>query len=373
MNGEVSATDARARMVAGLNGIGSGLPGPVQAALMAVPREHFLPPEISLTQAYTDAAVILSLGADGFPASTASQPSVVAAMLEQLSVRPGDRILEIGTASGYNAALLHQLTGATGSVDSVEIDGELAATAAQRLGELAAPVSVHAADGWDGVPAAAPFDRIITTVGIFDLSPRWLEQLREGGILVAPLWLRPGVELSIAFHRSGDALVSRSAFRCSFLRLRGDHAGPDSYRKITDTRFATCEELPDDQLETLRALLTAPPEIRPAPALPEHWFAGLAVHDSRAIQVFTLSDQPEICHGLFDAETGGLALVAANELRVHGNPAIAAEFHTALSRSRPLDPARLTIRAVPSDAPRSAGQSAVTIPRRHFRYLIDTE
>ncbi|MBF6066078.1 protein-L-isoaspartate O-methyltransferase [Nocardia terpenica] len=369
------AETARAHMVTELEAALPGLSERVRAALSAVPRERFLPEGLSVEQAYADAAVTLAVG-DGFPTSTASQPSVVARMLDQLCVRTGHAILEIGTASGYNAALLERLVGGSGQVHSVEIDPELAATARERLRHLAGPVTVHTADGWAGVPAAAPYDRIIATIGVYDLSPRWLEQLRDGGILVAPLWLRPGVELAVAFRNDGGVLTSRSAFRCAFLRLRGEHAGPDSYRRVTETRFATGETLSDDRLDTLRALLAETPASTTISTVPAHWFATVALRDPRAIQIFSLTDPVDISYGLFDSERRGLAVVADDRLHTYGDPAVGVELREAITRSHPIDPSHWTIHAVPADGPTSPPArsiSAVTITRPHFRYTIDTE
>ncbi|MGH3241070.1 MAG: protein-L-isoaspartate O-methyltransferase family protein, partial [Spirillospora sp.] len=103
----------------------------VERAIRDVPRERFLPRDLPPAQAYADRAVTLSEDDQGFPASTASQPTIVALMLEQLDVRPEHRVLEIGTASGYNAALLAHLAE---RVVSLEIDPALAARAARRLG-----------------------------------------------------------------------------------------------------------------------------------------------------------------------------------------------------------------------------------------------
>ncbi|MBF6328299.1 protein-L-isoaspartate O-methyltransferase family protein [Nocardia transvalensis] len=369
------AETARARMVTELAAAMPGLSDRVRAAMSTVPREDFLPEGISIEQAYTDAPVTLAVE-DGFPTSTASQPSVVAQMLEQLSVRSGDKVLEIGTASGYNAALLQHLVGPSGQVHSVEIDPELAAAARERLRRSAGSVTVHTVDGWAGVPDAAPFDRIIATVGVYDLSPHWLAQLREGGIVVVPLWLRPGVELSVAFHNEGGVLTGRSALHCAFLRLRGDHAGPDSYRMVSDTRFAIGESLSDDRLGTLQALLSAAPASTAAPTLPAHWYATVALRDHRAIQIFSLTDPPDISYGLFDPDRHGLALITGDHLQTYGNPDVGAELHAAISHTHPVDPSHWTIHAVPADRPgppTTRPNAAVTITRRNFRYTIETD
>ena len=120
--------------------------------------------------------------------STASAPRVVGCMLELLELSPGDRVLEIGTGSGYNAALLRRLVGDTGHVTSVEIDNEVAEEAAAHLADAGCgDVEVVVGDGYHGVPEAAPFDRVVATAGCDDIAPAWLAQLGPGGQCLLPL------------------------------------------------------------------------------------------------------------------------------------------------------------------------------------------
>jgi protein-L-isoaspartate(D-aspartate) O-methyltransferase len=196
----------------------------VERALLTVPRHRFLPGH-SLVEAYDNVAITTSWER-GAPVSSVSQPEIIAVMLQQLRVQPGMRVLEVGAGSGYNAALLAELAGPTGSVVSLEIDETLAAEAMTRLsaaGYAPERARVIAGDGWRGWPDGAPFDRIELTVGAMDLSPAWFAQLTEGGLLVAPLWLG-ATDVSVALRKQGDALVSESWTLCGFVRLRGEGA-----------------------------------------------------------------------------------------------------------------------------------------------------
>jgi len=122
------------------------------------------------------------------PTSSTSQPSLVADMLELLDLRPGMDVLEIGTGTGYNAALIAEIVGPEGSVCSVEMQEGVAAGAERHLrGEGYKDVRVVRRDGFLGVPEAGPFDRIIATVGCSDLSPHWRAQLADGGSILLPL------------------------------------------------------------------------------------------------------------------------------------------------------------------------------------------
>lgn len=117
--------------------------------------------------------------------SSASMPSVVAAMLRDLEVGDGMRVLEIGTGTGWNAALLAHRLG-SGNVVSVEIDADVVTRARAALARVGLGPEVIHGDGRDGAPGSAPYDRVIATAGVRDLPPRWLEQTRPGGVVLAP-------------------------------------------------------------------------------------------------------------------------------------------------------------------------------------------
>jgi protein-L-isoaspartate(D-aspartate) O-methyltransferase len=203
----------------------------VEAAMRAVPRHVFLP-GVPLQRAYANDVVQTKRNAEGVPISAASQPSIVGAMLEQLDIRPGMRILEIGAGTGYNAALLAYLTGDGGEVVTVDVDDDITARARAALAAAgAANVTVLRGDGALGAPGLAPFDRIIATVGVWDLPLAWQEQLTPGGRIVAPLRLRGSVTRSIAFQRPDRAapgapaeLHSVSSEMCGFMPLRASIA-----------------------------------------------------------------------------------------------------------------------------------------------------
>ena len=159
---------------------------PVEEALRSVPRHAFLP-GLDLRTAYADEAVALKWE-HGRALSTISQPTMVASMLEMLDVRRGARVLEIGTGSGYNAALLFEIVGDRGAVVTIELDADLAGLAESRLRSAGyGAVEVHTGDGRAGWPASAPYDRIIVTASTPGPEPSWIEQLADGGRMVVPL------------------------------------------------------------------------------------------------------------------------------------------------------------------------------------------
>jgi protein-L-isoaspartate(D-aspartate) O-methyltransferase len=198
-------------------------------------------------------------------------------------------VLEIGAGTGYNAALIARLVEPGGTVVSVDIDADLVERAASGLRRAGYPgVTVIRADGGLGVPDRAPFDRIIATVGVWDLAPAWLEQLAPGGRLVVPLDLG-GVQCSVAFERSGGHWTSRSVVACGFMRLRGAFAGPEQIH-VLDREAQLTLMMPlggkPDRTSIVSALLSPPVERLPASgARPADMFGGLglwlAAHEPR--------------------------------------------------------------------------------------------
>ncbi|GAB2835531.1 methyltransferase, FxLD system [Streptomyces daliensis] len=222
-----SPEELRTRLVDELTAEGTLRDPRVTQAMRDVPRHRFLP-AAGLEEAYADEAVITKRADDGTALSCASMPSIVAMMLQQLDVRPGQRILEIGAGTGYNAALLAHLTGPTGAVTTVDIDPDVTAEATRAL-KATGNEHVHVAtrDGALGDAAHAPYERIILTVGSWDLPTAWWDQLATGGRLVVPLRWR-GQTRSIAFVREPDRLRADSVELCGFVPMigqEGEHDG----------------------------------------------------------------------------------------------------------------------------------------------------
>jgi protein-L-isoaspartate(D-aspartate) O-methyltransferase len=194
---------------------------PVIEALLAVPREVFVP-GIPLADVYCASEAIVTKRVDGVSVSSASAPEVIALMLEQLNVQPGQRVLEIGAGTGYNAALLAHIVGHSGQVVTLDIDEDLVLAAREHLHSAGFDqVRVVLSDGALGYPDQQAYDRIILTVASNDIAPAWWQQLaRPHGRLVMPLGLR-GLQRCVAFVFEDDNLISRSLRNCSFIALRG--------------------------------------------------------------------------------------------------------------------------------------------------------
>ena len=189
----------------------------VLAAMAAVPREEYVLPS-DREEAYADRALPIGSG------QTISQPLMVAIIIEALQLRAGEIALDIGTGSGYQAAVM----AACGArVISVERIPELANQAAQRLDRLGVDVEVVAADGSLGLPARAPFAAIAVGAGAPRLPVALARQLREGGRLVLPIHSGPESEELTRVRMSGGRWTSENLGPCRFVPL----IGADGYRE----------------------------------------------------------------------------------------------------------------------------------------------
>lgn len=217
------------RFVDGLKQRGSLITQAVEDAFRQVPRHVFLP-EHPLDVVYSDRSVPVKSerrDARSRVISSSSQPAIMATMLEQLALRSGDSVLEVGTGSGYNAALMSCLVGSAGRVVSVEVEPDLADNARMRLSSAGYDnVCVVTGDGWCGCQEGSPYDKIIVTAGCWDIAPSWRTQVKEGGVMVLPLVVAATHQQSVALKDAGGYLVSISLANASFMLLRGPFSGP---------------------------------------------------------------------------------------------------------------------------------------------------
>jgi protein-L-isoaspartate(D-aspartate) O-methyltransferase len=203
----------RARMVAEQL-VGRGVTNArVLAAMGKVPRHEFLPEAIR-GMAYQDSA--LPLG----EAQTMSQPYMVALMSELLKLTGTERVLEIGTGSGYQAAVLAELCGKVYTVERIKMLADRARANLDRLGYRSVAIKVY--DGTYGWKDMAPFDAIMVTAGAPDVPVPLLDQLKEGGAMVIPVGERYGQTLLKVVKTSQGPVTERS-IPCTFVPLIGNH------------------------------------------------------------------------------------------------------------------------------------------------------
>jgi len=186
----------------------------VMAAIKQVPRHKFLPPDSRLL-AYHNGPAPIGMG------QTISQPYIVALMTDLLNTKPSDTVLEIGTGSGYQAAILSKLVK---KVYSFEIIKELAGKARRRLKQLGyLNVTVHTGDGHAGWPEHAPFDGIIVTAAAPYIPQPLIEQLRTGGHLVIPVGVHYGYQELMVVTKTADGKIeTRNVMGVSFVPLTGE-------------------------------------------------------------------------------------------------------------------------------------------------------
>ncbi|TDC02235.1 methyltransferase, FxLD system [Micromonospora fluostatini] len=251
--GSARADALRQVLVEELLAAGSITAPEVAAAFRAVPR-HLFAPEVPLEQAYANDVVRTKHDERGVTISSVSAPWLQAVMLEQARITPGMRCLEIGSG-GYNAALMAELVGPGGEVTTVDIDADVTDRARRFLDTAGyGRVNVVLADADGGVPQHAPYDRIIVTVGVWDVPPAWWDQLSDDGRIVVPLRMR-GLSRSLALVREGDHLVSVDHEMAGFVAVQG--AGAHAERLVTLHGEEVGLRFDDDQQVDVEALRTA--------------------------------------------------------------------------------------------------------------------
>lgn len=246
--------------------------------LHAVPREWFIPdriwvdrnpvdrvaqPGAWLRAVYSNTVVVTQFD-DGrtrwpetgeTPTCSASMPSAVVGMLNQLDVQPGQSVLEIGTGTGFNAALLAELAGLSGSVTTVEIDPALADAAQDRLVRSGFErVRTIAGDATKGVAEADPFDRIISTACVHAgrVPYAWVEQTKPGGVIVTPVRadLTSGPLVRFVVNKDGTATGRMAPLGVEFMEFRSQRTP-----RTPDDNFDWADDTADQETTTIRPWL----------------------------------------------------------------------------------------------------------------------
>ncbi len=265
--GEVPGSEAgrlREGLVDYIRGRGTFRTPQVEHAFRTVPRHLFLP-GVDLAEAYAPRPVVTKRAENGTAISSASSPNLVADMLELLNAAPGHRVLEIGAATGINAALLAELVGPQGQVITIEIDDDLAAGARTALTTAGYPqVEVICGDGALGHPAAAPYDRIIVTAGAWDIPTTWWQQLAPGGRLVVPVRLHgSGLTRVLPLDRTNtDHMVATTALVSGFVPMRGADAHPEDVVRLAEDVVLAVDTADDPDTAALARALRYPAQQR---------------------------------------------------------------------------------------------------------------
>jgi protein-L-isoaspartate(D-aspartate) O-methyltransferase len=326
------ARELRGAMIDELKKRGLEIDGPIEDAFRTVPREVFLP-EVPLERVYSGDAIITKKDEEGNPISSSSEVGIMIAMARLLDVAPGQRILEVGAGTGYNAAVLAQLVGPRGAITTIDIDAHIAALAREHLAEAGFDrVAVMTADGWEGYAPNAPYDRIEITAGVADVSPQWFAQLADRGKIVLPFVLPAGMQAVLGLQRQGAELESSRVIPGAFMRLRGP-AGP---RPQTRSINGWSIELGDGVVDwngVLPSLLREPPRFAVAPPLGWEPLILLALLYGNVM--VTREGHPGLAVGIFDPD-GGMALVELAGRSIAGPLSVVISFGSDAARSRLL-------------------------------------
>lgn len=381
MQSPLGGTSSPSRLADQLRRKGCTSSEPVLRAVVSVRRDTFLP-DVDRAHVYDDVAVVTKHDAAGNPVSSSSQPCVMASMLEQLQLGPGQRVLEIGAGTGYNAALIATLVTDAGRVTTVEIDADIAHQSREHLEDAdIGNVRVVATDGWFGAADDAPFDRIMLTASTDDLSPYWVNQLSLGGILLVPLHIALGLQSVVAFRKEAAHLESQSVALGGFMPMRGAHGFQiETMPRVDESAFHSRTPLSESDRRELADLLAGTPRVT---VLPERSDAELDAFRFKVGVVFRLAlTEPRsiLLHskeglrvGIFDPDRRSVALV---DLRGSGQRVVAYGGDSARSRlaaSAPwtaplaLDKLHITARAT------SAGgdEPLNVLRRRQFTFIVE--
>jgi protein-L-isoaspartate(D-aspartate) O-methyltransferase len=180
--------------------------------------------EEHLATLYSDRALVLFGDDDNDVPSTISQPSFVLRMLDMLQLKPDQKVFELGTGSGWNAALMGNLVAPGGSVFSLELIPEVAQTASATMDVLGIKnVNVIEGDGGEGYAAGAPYDRAIFTAGAYDLPGPFFEQMKEGGLLLVVIKSEGGGDTLFLLRKAQEHFESMESMPCGFVQMKGKH------------------------------------------------------------------------------------------------------------------------------------------------------
>lgn len=335
---EQDAAIHQARFVAMLNaefekfGLPHGLPPALQKAVQATPRHRFVhrfrigdgplldfdaDPGQHLATVYSD-QIMRHVDADGAPLpSSNSQPSYVLWLLHLLDLRSGQRVLEIGSGSGWLAAVMAQVAGPTGHVTGIEIIPELAAQSRTDLNALGQEnVTILTQDGTAGHAAGAPFDRVMITAATWDLPSALFDQVAEGGCVLVPIELRGTSSCQVTLlRRLGDHFVAERAIIGWFVPLIGAGQRRTGVTRALDSLPFWAEIAAAPAVQLKLALGAAPGGGAGSIASEFKAFLGRTEPE---FAVFSNTDASPAAFGVIDDTAQSVALLCAGELVGYG-------------------------------------------------------
>ena len=331
--------------------------------------------EEHLATLYSDRALVLFGDTDDDVPSTISQPSFVLRMLDMLQLERGQKVFELGTGSGWNAALMGNLVGPEGRVYSIELIPEMAQPAAATLDTLGIKnVNVIEGDGGEGYVAGAPYDRAIFTAGAYDLPHPFFEQIKEGGLLLIVIKSEGGGDTLFVLRKEYEHFESIVGMPCGFVQMKGKYQ-LDSLKPIQ------LEELPE-WLE----LKQKPVNTRP------FWWGGKGKGDFQwrtlGVRSFLGITEPsfrsfkskrhnehlreEHYFGLWDQEQKSLVIAKDDLLRSYGNSTTEERLIKCLEGWVKLglpSAASFALKIYPIEFPLTANENEWLVKRKESQFL----
>lgn len=258
----------------------------IESAFLTTPRHLFLP-GVDLKEAYADGSVITKQTGIK-PTSSSTAPSLMASMLEILHLKKGLKVLEIGTGTGYNAAILAKLVGGPKNVFSVDIDKNTVKEAGQNLLKIDnGDIVLKCVDGAKGLPQYSPYDRIIVTASVKTIPQPLIDQLKVGGMIVLPIWFN-GTQIAPSLQKQRDgSLVGVSTTIGGYMELRSKSP------QKTSLKLLICSENPNLFKENkVTSLLKKPYKEKALPLsgiLPPragNFYIFLALREPLSVEIF---------------------------------------------------------------------------------------
>ena len=270
-----------------------------------------------LPKLYNDGALCLAIDEDGSGISSISQPTIVLMMLQKLDLQEGQKVLEIGTASGWNAAMMSQLVGTNGQIFSIEILSELAAKAKAKIAQLNLQ-NVQLFDGDGAVELyQESFDRIMFTVGSYDVPQNIFRSLKDGGLLLMVLKHRGPFDGLILFKKVGNHLESIENSICRFVPLKGAYA-MNELDDISLELLPIWERLKDKEVAKQDFWWGSNYQKQRINNLKISGISSFLAITEPNFQLFK-TDKHEMFFGLMEEEHGSMAIWKDNQLTAYGN------------------------------------------------------
>lgn len=308
--------------------------------------------------------------------STISQPAFVLRMLDLLQLRPGHKVFELGTGSGWNAAMMGHLVGSDGSVESLEIIPELAESAAHAVESMGiSNVHIVAGDGAEGYAESAPYDRAVFTAGSFDLPRHFYRQLQDDGLLLVVIKTEGGGDNLCLLRKVGDHFQSIELIPCGFVQVRGKYQFENLEPALLENKIPGWSALRHQEVSKRPfwwggkgkdGFVLSTFGVRS--------FLGISEPQFRSFKTAKADPQAPEYHyfGLWDAENRSLVVAHDDQLVAYGSP-LAEErllrgIHQWVELGMPTA-ASLDLRIYPIDADLTLHDNQWLVKRRDSQFL----